>query len=72
MNLDEAVSHICDSLVKQGQLQGKPLLISPNDLYEASTGLSMPLANLLRGKLIDKMKSRGCGCSFRGRMNPDP
>lgn len=59
MELDEAISQICEELVQQANIIGKPLLINPNDLYEAKTGLSLPLAILLRGKLIEEMKSQG-------------
>ena len=58
-DLDEAVSRLADALVQQGRLKGNPVLISPNDLYDATSGLSLPLAPLLRGKLIDQMKARG-------------
>jgi len=59
MDLDEALARISDALAAQGRLKGKPVLISPNDLYDARSGLSLPLAPLLRGKLIDAMKARG-------------
>ncbi len=58
-DLNDAVSDICDALVRQGHLKGKAILVSPNDLYDAQSGLSLPLATLLRGKLIDEMTSRG-------------
>ncbi|MEJ2588488.1 MAG: DUF4384 domain-containing protein [Deltaproteobacteria bacterium] len=58
MDLDKAVFGISDALVQQGRLKGKPVLISPNDLYDATSGLSLPLAPLLRGKLMDAMKAR--------------
>ena len=59
-NLDEAVLRLVEQLVQQGNLQGQPVLISANDLYESQSRLSLPLAILLRGKLITEMKQRGC------------
>jgi len=58
-DLDEAVEALCSTLVEQGNLKGQPLLIAPHDLYDVQTGLSLPLAGLLRGKLITQMKKRG-------------
>jgi len=70
-NLDEAVLRLTETLVQQGNLQGLPVLISANDLYESQSRLSLPLAIQLRGKLITEMKQRGCrvrlpedGCSY--------
>jgi hypothetical protein len=59
MDLDEAATKLVDCLVEQGDLKGKPVLISPHDLYDAQTGLSLPLATLLRCKLITLMKEKG-------------
>jgi hypothetical protein len=59
-NLDEAVLRLTETLVQQGNLQGLPVLISANDLYESQSRLSLPLAIQLRGKLITEMKQRGC------------
>ena len=57
--LDEAVSRLVRTLVEQGNLEGRLVLISPHDLYDAKTGLSLPLAVVLRGKLITEMKKEG-------------
>ncbi|OQY43012.1 MAG: hypothetical protein B6240_13430 [Desulfobacteraceae bacterium 4572_87] len=59
-NLDEAVLRLAKQLVQQGNLQGQPVLISANDLYESKSRLSLPLAIQLRGKLITEMKQSGC------------
>ncbi|MBC8179142.1 MAG: hypothetical protein H8E19_17195, partial [Deltaproteobacteria bacterium] len=59
LDLDEAVARLAETLVEQGKLGGRPVLISPHDLYDAKTGLSLPLATQLRGKLITEMKKRG-------------
>ncbi|MBW2709033.1 MAG: DUF4384 domain-containing protein [Deltaproteobacteria bacterium] len=59
LNLDEAVERLTETLVEQGKLVGQPVLISPNDLYDARTGLSLPLATQLRNKLITEIKNRG-------------
>jgi hypothetical protein len=58
-SLDETVSRLVSTLVEQGQLKGRLVLISPHDLYDAKTGLSLPLAMVLRGKLITEMKKEG-------------
>ena len=58
-NLDAVVARLCDSLCDQVNLRREPVLISPSDLYDAASGLSLPLALQLRGKLISAMKSRG-------------
>ncbi len=59
-SLDQAVSMLAEHLVQQGNLQGRAILISANDLYESKSRLSLPLAIQLRGKLITEMKQRGC------------
>ncbi len=59
-NLDDTAASLAERLVQQGNLAGKPILISANDLYESRSRLSLPLAILLRGKLITEMKQRGC------------
>jgi len=59
LDLDEAVARLTETLVEQGKLEGQPVLISSNDLYDAKTGLSLPLATQLRGKLITEMKMQG-------------
>ena len=59
LDLDEAVARLTETLVEQGKLEGQPVLISPHDLYDAKTGLSLPLATQLRGKLITEMKKQG-------------
>lgn len=57
-DLEEAIEALVETLVKRGKLKGKPLLISPNDLYDAERGLSLPLALQLRGRLITEMTKR--------------
>ncbi|MBC8466587.1 MAG: DUF4384 domain-containing protein [Deltaproteobacteria bacterium] len=59
LDLDEAVARLTETLVEQGKLKGQPVLISPHNLYDAKTGLSLPLATQLRGKLITEMKKQG-------------
>ncbi len=59
LDLDDAAARLASTLVEQGRLKGQPVLISPHDLYDAQTGLSLPLANQLRGKLITEMKEEG-------------
>jgi hypothetical protein len=59
-DLDSAVASLARRLVRQGALNGKPVLINAHDLYEARSGLSLPLATQLRGKLITEMKKNGC------------
>jgi hypothetical protein len=58
-NLDEAVVRLTETLIEQGKLKGQPVLINSHDLYDAKTGLSLPLATQLRGKLITEMKKQG-------------
>ena len=59
LDLDEAVVRLTETLVEQGELKDQPVLISSHDLYDARTGLSLPLATQLRGKLITEMKRQG-------------
>jgi hypothetical protein len=59
LTLDKAAANLARDLVRQGNLEGVLVLISPNDLTDASTGLSLPLANLLRDKMITEMKKNG-------------
>jgi len=59
LDLDEAVAKLTETLIEQGKLKGQPVLINSHDLYDAKTGLSLPLATQLRGKLITEMKKQG-------------
>ena len=59
LKLDGAAARLVNTLVEQGKLKGHPVLISPHDLYDVQTGLSLPLATLLRSKLITEMKKQG-------------
>lgn len=58
-SLDGVVKKLAKDLVKQGDLKGVIVMISPHDLYEATTRLSLPFANLLREKMITEMKNAG-------------
>lgn len=55
MTLDKAADRLAETLVERGDLRGRYLFVSPNDLYDASTGLSLPLATRLRGALLAAM-----------------
>ena len=59
LDLDTVVARLTETLVEQGKLKDQPVLISSHDLYDAKTGLSLPLATQLRGKLITEMKRQG-------------
>jgi hypothetical protein len=59
LDLDEAAAKLIVTLVQQGSLKDQPVLVSLHDLYDAQTGLSLPLAKQLRGKLITEMKKEG-------------
>ena len=59
LDLDKAISKIANSLVKQGTLEGQPVLISPHDFYDVRSGLSLPLSTLLREKMVAAMKKCG-------------
>ena len=69
LDLDEAVARLTETLVEQGKLKGQPVLISSHDLYDAKTGLSLPLATQLRGKLITEMKKQGIRALLAGADN---
>ena len=59
LDLDTVVARLTETLVEQGKLKDQPVLISSHDLYDAKTGLSLPFATQLRGKLITEMKKQG-------------
>lgn len=59
LNLDSAVSYLCETLADQVNLRREPVLISTNDFFDAQSGLSLPLATQLRGKFITAMKKQG-------------
>ena len=59
MTLDKAVSKLADKLTKMGTLTGEPVFISPLDFYDAQSELSLPLAKLLREKMIAEMREAG-------------
>ena len=58
-SLDSTISKMSQDLVKQGNLKNIFVMISPHDLYDANTRLSLPFAKLLREKLITGMKNAG-------------
>jgi hypothetical protein len=66
LDLDEAVVKLTETLIEQGRLKGQPVLITPHDLYDAETGLSLPLASQLRGKLTTEMKNHGIRVLLEG------
>ena len=66
LDLDTAVARLSETLVKQGKLKGQPVLINSHDLYDAKTGLSLPFATQLRGKLITEMKKQGARALLPG------
>ncbi len=59
-DLDGAVGDLARELVQGSNLKAGPVLISAHDLYDANSGLSLPLATQLRAKLITEMKKNGC------------
>ncbi len=58
-DLDGVVEKLIKTLASRGELEGKPVIVSPHDLYESSTGLSTPLTDQLRGKIITQLAKRG-------------
>ena len=59
LTLDDAVEELSSTLADQGKLRGALVLISPHDLYDAKTGLSLPFSNQLRSRLITEMRRQG-------------
>ena len=59
MTLDKAISKIAKTLVAQGELKGQLVLISPHDIYDIESGLSLPLALLIREKMVAEMMKSG-------------
>ena len=66
MTMDQAVSKIAKSLVEQGALQGQPVLISTHDFYDRTSGLGLPLASLLREKMVTAMRRQGARVMLPG------
>jgi len=58
-DLHQGVTILTDTLVQQGKLKNSPVLITGLDLYDAKTGLNLPLSTEMRGLLISEMKKRG-------------
>lgn len=59
LTLDQAAARLAETLVEQGKLKGQAVLISSHEIYDAQTGLSLPLATLIRAKLITEVKKQG-------------
>jgi len=59
INLDEAISEVAGKLVEKGNLVNAQVMISPHDFYDLQSRLSLPLANLLREKMVAHMNQRG-------------
>lgn len=58
-SLDKTAQKLARDLIKTGKLEGEVVLISPQDLYDAQTHLSLPLALQLRNLLVTEMKKAG-------------
>ncbi len=58
-DLDSVVEKLIKTLASRGGLEGKPVIVSPHDLYESTTGLSALLTDQLRGKIITQLAKRG-------------
>lgn len=71
MTLDKAVAKLSAKLVRQGGLKDSIVLISPQDFYDAESGLSLPLANQLRVKFMTEMKARGVRVFLPGATAQD-
>jgi len=59
MTLNKAISKIAKTLVTKGKLKGQPVLNSPHDFFDRRSGLSLPLATLLREKMVTEMGHLG-------------
>lgn len=59
LTLDKAAKKLAQELVKTGNLKGVFVLVSPQDLYDAETHLSLPLATQLRNRLVTEMTKAG-------------
>jgi hypothetical protein len=59
ITLDKAAKQLAQDLVKTGNLEGIFVQISPQDLYDAETQLSLPLASQLRNLLVTEMTKAG-------------
>lgn len=59
LTLDKAAKKLTQDLVKTGNLKGVFVLINPQDLYDAETQLSLPLATQLRNLLVTEMTKAG-------------
>lgn len=58
-SLDAAVQQLVQDLVKSGNLKGGYVLINPEDIYDGETRLSLPLAGILRNRLVTGMQKVG-------------
>lgn len=65
-HLDQALAILTETLVKQGKLKNLPVLITRHDLYDAKTGLNLPLSTEMRGILISEMKKQGVRVLLEG------
>ena len=65
-DLNQALAKLADTLVKQGNLKNLPVLITRHDLYDAKTGLNLPLSTEMRGILISEMKKQGVRVLLEG------
>ena len=65
-NLNQALSKLAETLVEQGNLKNLPVLITRHDLYDAKTGLNLPLSTEMRSILISEMKKQGVRVLLEG------
>ncbi|BBO86019.1 hypothetical protein DSCO28_65850 [Desulfosarcina ovata subsp. sediminis] len=65
-HLERVIAKLTKELVRQGDLAGKAILVSPRDLYDAQNGLSLKLAVQLRGRLVTYMSEQGVRVLYPG------
>ncbi len=66
LTLDKAAQKLARELVKTGNLKDVFVLINPQDLYDAETRLSLPLATQLRNRLVTEMTKAGARVLLEG------
>ncbi|CAN2046767.1 exported hypothetical protein [Candidatus Magnetomoraceae bacterium gMMP-1] len=70
-NLDTAINNIVKTLVTQGNLKVRPVLVSPNDFYDAETKLSLPFSILLREKTAAALAKHNVCVLLPGNVDED-
>ena len=64
LDLDHAIDHMVETLVEQGKLEGKSIIVDAVDFYDAGTNTNLPLGRLISDQAATSFRERGVRISL--------